>query len=58
MVAEGSYILDFGAGTRLPGLDAVSFGPKMQDIHTSRERLNIASVERTWHYLRCVLEML
>lgn len=43
---------------RLPGLDAVSFGPKMQDIHTSRERLNIASVERTWHYLRCVLEML
>lgn len=43
---------------RLPGLDAVSFGPQMHDIHTSRERLNIASVERTWHYLRCVLEML
>ena len=43
---------------RLPGLDAVSFGPKMQDIHTSRERLNIASVERTWHYLLHTLELL
>lgn len=43
---------------RLPGLDAVSFGPNMQDIHTSRERLNIASVERTWHYLLRILELL
>ena len=43
---------------RLPGLDAVSFGPQMHDIHTSRERLSIASVERTWDYLCRVLEML
>ena len=43
---------------RLEGLDAVSFGPQMQDIHTSRERLNIASVERTWNYLLAVLERL
>lgn len=43
---------------RLPGLDAVSFGPQMHDIHTSRERLNIASVERTWNYLVEVLERL
>lgn len=27
---------------RLPGLDAVSFGPQMHDIHTSREKLDIA----------------
>lgn len=43
---------------RLPGLDAVSFGPKMQDIHTSREKLDIASAERTWEYLCRVLENL
>ncbi|MBE6985354.1 MAG: aminoacyl-histidine dipeptidase [Ruminococcaceae bacterium] len=43
---------------RLKGLDAVSFGPQMYDIHTSRERLNIASVERTWKYLVAVLERL
>lgn len=43
---------------RLKGLDAVSFGPQMHDIHTSRERLDIASTERTWDYLVAVLERL
>ncbi len=43
---------------RLKGLDAVSFGPQMHDIHTSRERLSIASVQRTWDYLCRVLEEL
>ncbi len=40
---------------KLPGLDCVSMGPNMFDIHTSRERLEIASVERTWRYLQEVL---
>ena len=40
---------------KLPGLDCVSFGPQMHDIHTSRERLEIQSVKRTWDFL---LEML
>ena len=43
---------------KLPGLDCVSIGPDMQDIHTSRERLNIASVERTWKFLLEVLKRL
>ena len=43
---------------KLPGLDCVSLGPQMQDIHTSRERLNIASVQRTWEYLQEVLKAL
>lgn len=43
---------------RLPGLDCVSFGPDMQDIHTTRERLNIASAARTWEYLLAVLARL
>ena len=36
---------------KLPGLDAVSFGPDMEDIHTSRERLSVASTARTYTYL-------
>ena len=43
---------------KLPGLDCVSIGPNMQDIHTSRERLEIASVERTWKFLLEVLKAL
>ncbi len=45
-------------GEKLPGLDCVSFGPDMKDIHTSREKLNIASTERTWNYLLEVLKAL
>ncbi len=43
---------------KLPGLDCVSIGPDMQDIHTSREKLNIASTRRTWEYLLAVLKAL
>lgn len=45
-------------GKKIPGLDSISIGPDMQDIHTSRERLSIASVERMWLYLLSVLEAL
>ena len=43
---------------KLPGLDCVSLGPQMYDIHTSRERLGIASTKRTWEYLLEVLKSL
>ena len=43
---------------KLPGLDCVSIGPEMHDIHTSRERLGIASVERTWNFLLEILKAL
>lgn len=43
---------------KLPGLDCVSIGPEMHDIHTSRERLGIASTQRTWEFLREVLKRL
>ena len=45
-------------GQKLPGLDCVSIGPEMHDIHTSRERLEIASTERTWKFLLEVLKNL
>ena len=43
---------------KLPGLDCVSIGPQMHDIHTSREKLEILSTERTWKYLLEVLKAL
>ena len=45
-------------GQKLPGLDCVSIGPEMHDIHTSRERLGIASVERTWEFILEILKEL
>jgi len=43
---------------KLPGLDCVSIGPDMHDIHTSREKLEIASTRRTWEFLLEVLKAL
>lgn len=43
---------------KLPGLECVSIGPQMHDIHTSRERLEIASTERTWKFLLETLKSL
>ena len=33
---------------KLPGLDCISIGPDLSEIHTTRERMHIASVRRTW----------
>lgn len=40
---------------KLPGLDCVSFGPDMEDIHTTKERLSISSAERVYEYVVRVL---
>jgi len=40
---------------KLPGLDCVSIGPNIPDIHTPRERMEVASVQRIW---ALVLEVL
>ena len=43
---------------KLPGLDCVAMGPIMHDVHTSREKLNIASTERVWRFLQEILKAL
>jgi len=40
---------------KLPDLDCVSFGPNIFDIHTTKERLDLASTKRVWEY---ILELL
>ncbi len=41
---------------KLPGMDAVSIGPNMKDIHTTRERLSIPSAERVWNWVQAILK--
>lgn len=41
---------------KMEGVDIVSFGPNIENIHTPREKLSISSVKRTWEYLLQVLE--
>ena len=43
---------------KMPGLDAVSIGPDLRDVHSARERMSVSSGARTWTYLRKVLEEL
>lgn len=43
---------------KLPGLDCVSFGPDMKDIHTPKESMDVASVKRTWEYTLEILKRL
>ncbi len=43
---------------KIEGLDAVSFGPDIKDIHSPSEKLSISSAKRTWEYLLKVLEAL
>ncbi len=40
---------------KIPGLDCISFGPNLSDIHSPKERMSVSSVERVW---KMVLEIL
>lgn len=40
---------------RIAGLECVSLGPNMQDIHTTRERLSVSSVARTYDFVCAIL---
>lgn len=40
---------------KIPGLDCISIGPDLYDIHTPQERMSIDSVKRTWDLLIKVL---
>ena len=41
---------------KIPGLDCVSIGPDLLEIHTPRERMSISSVQRVWVFLLEVLK--
>ena len=43
---------------KLPGLDCVSYGPDLFDIHTTREAMSISSVKRVWEFTLELLKQL
>ncbi len=43
---------------KLPGLDCISYGPQMLNIHTTDEKLSIESTARTWELTKRTLEKL
>lgn len=40
---------------KLPGLDCISIGPDMKDVHTTEEKLSISSTKRVWEFILEVL---
>ena len=43
---------------KMPGLDMISFGPTLKDIHSPSERANIPSVAKFWEFLTEILRRL
>lgn len=41
--------------TKFPGMDMISFGPTLVDIHSPEERAYIPSVERFWNFTKGIL---
>lgn len=40
---------------KIEGLDCISIGPDMEDIHSTGERLSVESAANVWEYLKAVL---
>lgn len=43
-------------GEKMEGLDMISIGPNLYDVHTPDEHMSISSTQRTWEYLVAVLK--
>lgn len=43
---------------KMPGLDMISFGPTLKDIHSPSEKANIPSVQKYWEFLCDILRRL
>jgi dipeptidase D len=43
-------------GDKYPGIETISFGPHIVDVHSPSERLKISSVEPFWKFLTGLLE--
>ena len=43
-------------GSKMDGVDMISFGPDLENPHSPDERLNIPSIEKVWSFLTALLE--
>ena len=44
--------------SKCPGMDSVSIGPQMYDIHSTEERLSISSSKRTYEFVKHLLSII
>ena len=44
--------------SKCPGMDSVSIGPDMYDIHSTNEKLSISSTKRTYKFLKHLLSIM
>lgn len=65
MYGEKPVVLSIHAGLecgilsdKIKDLDSVSFGPDMENIHTTEEKLSISSTKRVWEFLLELLKAL
>ena len=42
--------------SRVPGMDSISFGPNMEEVHSTKERVSISSTGRISEFTRYLLE--
>ena len=42
-------------GEKYPGMDMLSFGPTLRDVHSPDERINIPTTENCWNFLKAIL---
>lgn len=40
---------------KIPGLECISVGPDLKDIHTVKETASVSSIARTWEFVKAVL---
>lgn len=40
---------------KMPGMDCISFGPNLYNVHTPNEKMSISSVKRVWEFLKAIL---
>jgi dipeptidase D len=45
-------------GDKYPGMDMVSLGPTLKDVHSPKERIYIETVPKYWDYLAAILKKL
>lgn len=43
-------------GGKIPGMDMISFGPWLENVHSVKERMNIKSVQKSWKWLLATVE--
>ena len=45
----------FRSDNKKPGMDIISIGPDLFDVHSTKEKVSKESIARTWDYLKVLI---